>query len=149
MEQLNFDSGIREFSINGRAVLRFNPADPNVYARYIEAVDKISKVEKDLGKKANAIDPNAGDSYQKQLFLMRDADKKVKVILSETFGEGNDFEQIFDGVNVMAVAVNGERVIVNFINMIGPIIEAGATDFVEKQVSETKLNREQRRAMKK
>ena len=29
--ELNIDTGVEEFRVNGRGVLRFNPADPNLY----------------------------------------------------------------------------------------------------------------------
>ena len=32
--ELNIDTGVEEFSVNGRGVLRFNPADPNLYHRF-------------------------------------------------------------------------------------------------------------------
>ena len=41
MEKLQFDSGIKEYKINGAGVLRFNPGDPNLYARFLEAGDKL------------------------------------------------------------------------------------------------------------
>lgn len=149
MEQLTLDVGIKEYNINGNAILRFNPADPNLYARYIAAIDKIDAVEKEMQEKAKTIDENAPDYAKKSCNLMAEADSKVKSVLAETFGNGNDFEKIFDGVNVMAVAVNGERVIANFMNLVGPMLETGVTAFVEKQVEERKLNRQQRRAMNK
>ena len=33
--ELNIDTGVEEFSVNGRGVLRFNPADPNLYHRFL------------------------------------------------------------------------------------------------------------------
>ena len=149
MEQLTLDVGIKEYNINGTAVLRFNPADPNLYARYIASIDKIDAVEKEMQEKAQAIDENSPTFAEESFNLMAEADAKVKEVLSETFGNGNDFDKIFDGVNVMAVAVNGERVIANFMNLVGPLLDAGVTSFVDKQVEEKKLNRQQRRAMAK
>ena len=35
--ELNIDTGVEEFSVNGRGVLRFNPADPNLYHRFFAA----------------------------------------------------------------------------------------------------------------
>ena len=35
--ELNSDTGVEEFSVNGRGVLRFNPADPNLYHRFFAA----------------------------------------------------------------------------------------------------------------
>ena len=37
MKQLTIDTGVEEFCINGRGVLRFNPADPNLYHRFFDA----------------------------------------------------------------------------------------------------------------
>ena len=33
--ELNIDTGVEEFRVNGRGVLRFNPADPNLYHRFL------------------------------------------------------------------------------------------------------------------
>ena len=41
MEKLTFDTGLQRYRINGGAVLTFNPADPNVYARFMDAVEEI------------------------------------------------------------------------------------------------------------
>ena len=35
--ELNIDTGVEEFRVNGRGVLRFNPADPNLYHRFFAA----------------------------------------------------------------------------------------------------------------
>ena len=55
MEKLQFDSGVKEYRINGGGVLRFNPGDPNVYARFLEAADKLQQLEQDLAQKAKLL----------------------------------------------------------------------------------------------
>ena len=50
MEKIQFDSGIRAYRINGGATMRFNPADPNLYARFLEAGEKMGEIEKTLQK---------------------------------------------------------------------------------------------------
>lgn len=149
MEVLNFDSGIREFNINNNGVLRFNPGDPNVYARFVEASEKIQKIEKDMTEKAAELKENDGAAV---LRLLADADKQMKDVLSWVFGQGNDFEQILAGVNLMAVATNGERVITNLLNALLPIIQQGAEDCAQQQISDAvqqaQLNRAARRAQK-
>ena len=151
MEQLNlnFDNGVKEYSINGRSTLRFTPADPNVYARYVDCIEKINDIEADMRKTSTELDENATDYAKKSLDIMRDADTKVKAMLGETFGIQNDFDAIFDGVNVMAVAVNGKMVITNFMEMMAPVLEDGAKRFVDQAVEQKQLNRKQRRAMQK
>ena len=149
MEKLIFDSGIKEYQINGKGVLRFNPSDPNVYGRFMEAMDKIKAVEKKMAAKANAIDTTKGDQHtgETTLRIMCDTDKQMKAILNEIFGHENDFDKILEGVNLMAVATNGKRVVTNLIEALQPIMESGAKMCASGEVEEAKLNRAQRRAM--
>ena len=147
MEILNFDSGIREYKINNNGVLRFNPGDPNVYARFMEAAEKIQGIEKELESKAKALEEKDGAAV---LQLLSTADKQMKEVLSWVFGKGNDFDDIMEGVNLMAVATNGERVITNLLNALLPIIQEGAEACAQQQigdaVQQAQLNRAQRRA---
>ena len=152
MEKLIFDSGIREFQINNNGVLRFNPGDPNVYARLMESGEKIQKVESELLAKAETTisadqEENNGAAM---LQLMAEADKKVKEILAWIFGADNDFDKIFAGVNLMAVGANGERVLTNFLSALLPVVQEGAEKCAKQQISaatmQAKGNRAQRRA---
>lgn len=148
MEALNFDSGIKEYQINGKSVLRFNPSDPNVYGRYVDAMDKIKAVEKKAVEKAKKIGNKDGqEAGEAAIRIMCDTDKQMKAILNEIFGRGNDFEEILEGVNLMAVASNGRRVVTNLLEALQPIMEEGARACAEGEVEAAKLNREQRRAM--
>lgn len=152
MEKLFFDNGIREFKINDNGVLRFNPADPNVYARLMESGEKIKQVESELLAKAKEIMPADEESANGAVMvqLMAEADRKIKEILKWIFGSGNDFDEIFAGVNLMAVSANGERVLTNFLSALLPIVQEGAEKCAKQQVSgatlKAKANRAQRRA---
>lgn len=147
MDKITFDSGIRTYRINGNGVLRFNPSDPNVYARFMDAVEKIKTVESEQAHKASQIDKNAESAPEEILRIMSETDKKIKELLDHVFGCGNDFDEILEGVNLMAVATNGERVVSNLINALLPIMESGAKACVQSEVSNARLNREQRRAV--
>lgn len=152
MEKIIFDSGIKEYQINNNGVLRFNPSDPNVYARFVDAMDKIKSVEASLVAKAKDIDQiqDQVQSGAAVLRLMEEADREVKNILTEAFGKANDFDELLGGVNLLAVAGNGERVITNFLAVLQPILVAGAENCAKQQadvaVAEAKLNRAQRMA---
>lgn len=147
MQKLNLDLGIREHEIGG-GVLRFNPSDPNVYARFAEAGKRFSAVEKKLVAKAKEAGSEAPGKVM--LELMADADREMKEILTWIFGTHNDFDAIFCGINVMGVGDNGERAITNFIHAIQPIVEAGAKKCAKQQVNgalnKAQKNRAQRRA---
>ena len=122
MEKIQFDSGLKEYRINGEGVLRFNPGDPNVYARFLEAAEKIQNVEKELLAQAG----NQEDSGAQVVKLMAEADRKMKEVLNWVFGNGNDFNKILGGINLLAVAGNGERVVTNLFAALQPILVAGA-----------------------
>lgn len=149
MQKLNFDNGLKRFQINGNAVLEFNPSDMNVYSRFLEAAEKIAKVEETLVAKGGEINVDDGQAV---IRLMAEADAETKKILRYVFGEQNDFDKIFAGVNVMAVASNGERVITNFLAAITPIIMDGAKSYAKAKAAGVaggiKQNRAQRRAKK-
>lgn len=150
MKKLQIDFGIEEFEISNGKVLRFNPSDINVYNRLMEAQDKILAIEERLVKKAGEI-PKEGAGAQ-AVKLLAEADAEMKAVLQEIFGGSNDFESLFEGVNLMAPASNGERVITNFLEAITPIIEEGskkaARDLAKANAGSIKGNREQRRARK-
>lgn len=148
MENLIFDSGIKEFNVNGKGVLRFNPSDPNVYGRFVAAIDKIKAVETEMAGKAKALEKAGGESAGEAVIgIMCETDARMKKILNEIFGLDNDFDKILEGVNLMAVAGNGKRVVTNLLDALQPIMEAGAQACADGEVETAKLNREQRRAM--
>lgn len=123
MEKLHFDSGIKSYRV-GEGVLKFNPCDPNVYARFLEAAEKIQRVEQDLQQQAQSlIGEDAGSAAVK---LMEQADRKIKELLAWVFGSHNDFDAMLQGVNLLAVADNGERIITNFFEALQPVLVAGA-----------------------
>lgn len=147
MEQLIFDSGLKEYQMPG-GVLRFNPADPNVYDRFFQAVEKIKAVEQEQMAKATILEKKKpGNMAEETLKILRETDKKMKRILNEVFANDNDFDRLVQGVNLMAVGGNGERVITNLLEALMPIMEQGAKDFIGGEVDAAKLNREQRRAL--
>lgn len=147
MEQLIFDSGIKEYQINGKGVLRFNPSDPNVYARFMDLLPKIQDIEKETNEKAANVDNASANAGEETLRIMKEMDTRIKAVLNDVFGKENDFDQILEGVNLMAVASNGQRVIVNLMDALQPIMEAGVKKCVRSEVDTAKLNRQQRRAM--
>ena len=136
MENIQFDSGIRTYRINGEGVLRFNPGDPNVYARFLEAVEKLKAAEEELTRQAET-------AKETQIVeLMTQADRKMKEILDWVFGGDNDFGAILMGVNLLAVADNGERVITNLFTALEPVLVEGAKRCAGELAAKAKSERE-------
>ena len=130
MKKIKLDSGLEEVAI-GQGILRFNPKDPNLYVRFQEAVERLQQVEKDLVAQA----PEDGSAAVQ---LLKKADEKMKEILDWVFGAGNDFNEILGGVNLLAVAKNGERVVTNLFAALEPVLLEGAKACVEDQVAAAK-----------
>lgn len=120
MEKIQFDAGQRSYRINGNGILRFNPGDPNLYARFMEAVEKLQAVETELMQQGES---TRGEDIVK---LMGSADEKMKSILNWVFGGDNDFHKLLGGVNLLAVADNGERVVTNLFAALEPVLVDGA-----------------------
>lgn len=152
MEKLIFDSGVKEYRLGNGGILRFNPSDPNVYARFMVAMDKLPAIERELVDRAKALEQSDGSEPNgtEVLKLMEEADLKVKKLLNEVFGGDNDFHEILGGVNLLAVAGNQERVITNLLAALQPIMVSGAEKCAQQKVgaavTKARQNRAQRRA---
>ena len=124
MKNITLDTGIEEFSFAGGGVLRFNPCDPNLYARFMDVEKEITAVEQELSRATD-------DSSQPEtvLRLTREADRKAKEILNRAFGGENDFDKILGGVSLLAVTGNGQRVVSNLLAVLEEILTEGAARF--------------------
>ena len=132
MKRIKLDSGLEELAI-GNGILRFNPRDPNLYVRFEQAVQKLEETEKELVEKA----PESGMEAAK---LLHAADEKMKEILGWVFGPGNDFHAILGGVNLLAVAKNGERVVTNLFAALEPVLLEGARACAREKAASLKAN---------
>ena len=130
MKRIKLDSGVEQLAI-GEGVLRFNPKDPNLYVRFQEAVERLQQVEKELMASA----PEDGSAA---VALLHKADGKMKEILAWVFGPGNDFDRILGGVNLLAVAKNGERVVTNLFAALEPVLLDGAKACAAEQAAAAK-----------
>lgn len=143
MEKLKFDSGIREFDL-GCGVLRFNPADPNLYSRFLKGAEELKSLEKELTEKAAALQEDTDGAQV--VALLVEADTKMKVLLGKVFGEENDFEKILKGVNLMAVATNGQRVVTNLLQALEPVLLEGAELCAREKTQAARQKAQRRRA---
>ena len=135
MEKIQFDVGQRSYRINGGGILRFNPCDPNVYSRFLEAAAKLQAVEEELIRQTEEM---RNEEIVKALSA---ADEKMKGILNWIFGGDNDFHKLLGGVNLLAVAENGERVVTNLFAALEPVMIEGAKRCAGEQARLARENR--------
>ena len=69
---------------------------------------KFEEALAELEQQVQAQSPTGTDAIQ----LLAQADQRAKGLLAEVFGPGNDFDAMLGGTNLLAVAGNGQRVIV-------------------------------------
>ena len=111
MESIKIDCGIREFRINGKGVLRFNPADPNVYARFEEFMGALPLLAEETAD-------------------LQTLDTRLKKQLGQVY-PGNDFDKILGGVSLLAMAGNGHQVLMNLMEALIPLMEQGMEDYAD------------------
>lgn len=132
MKQLTIDTGVEEFCINGRGVLRFNPADPNLYHRFFDAGRDLEALDKELAEKTAAL-PEGDEAAEEGVALLAEYDRRIKALLGEIFGPENDFDAALGGVNLAGVAANGKRVVQNLLEALTPILQEGARRHLDAQ----------------
>lgn len=137
METLTLDLGIREYRL-GSGVLRFNPADPNVYQRFLQAARNIAALERELTASAET-------SGEELIALLSRLDGQIKQELTAVFGGDNDLEACLSGVNVLAVGSNGERIITNLFAALEPILTEGARLCADTAAAQALKQRQERR----
>ena len=141
MRELNFDSGIVEYRVNGKATLSFNRSDPTLYNRMQELNGKLAAIDSDLKKEKDAAEDGLA-----LVKLFSAYDKRIKAELSFVFGEQNDFDAIFEGQNVLSIAGNGKFLITNFIEALQPIIESGVKEYAKLEAANAVAQAKRERA---
>ena len=148
MENIVFDTGIREYRINGGAILRFNPSDPNLFMRFLRGAEKVSAMESDLTARFRELQTTGSPEKRTaaMLEIMDEADNALKTLLTDIFGPENDFHQVLDGVNLLAVAGNGQRVITNLLQSLQPVLVEGAEAYAGTKAEDALAQANARRA---
>lgn len=129
MHKLLVDTGVEEFEVNGRGVLRFNPGDPNIYHRFFAAREELAALDEELVRRSAEL-PGEGQGGE-SLDLLAEYDRRVKELLNRVFGAPNDFDLLLDGVNLAGVGANGRRVVENLLDALAPVLQEGARRTVQ------------------
>lgn len=123
MQNINFDDGFKEFTINGdeNRIVRFNPSDFGILDRVENTVAAFEEIERAL-KESNQ------DSIAE---VLNEIDKKIKQQINYIFNS-DIADIIFNGQSPMSL-VKGEFLFMRVIEAIVPIIKKA----VEKEQRES------------
>lgn len=117
MRELNFDSGLVTFKINGCVEVTFNPADTAFVERLYKAFDDLESKQEKYKAEVEALSNNA------EVFdYARERDAEMRKILDSLF-EVPVCDSLFKGMSVYAIA-NGLPVWMNFLMAIIDEVEA-------------------------
>lgn len=133
MKTITLDTGIEEYSFAGGGVLRFNPGDPNLYARFLEAESEMQALEEEMTAQADSV--SGKERAAAIVKLTAETDKKVKALLNRVFGGDNDFDKALGGVNLLAVTADGQRVAEKLFAALEEILTAGAERFAAEKAA--------------
>ena len=81
------------------------------------------------------------DSVEATIALTVEADRQVKQLLNQVFGGDNDFDKALGGVNLLATAGNGQRVMTNLMTLLENILAEGAERFAQDKADAIRQGR--------
>lgn len=123
MSELNFDTGIVTFSVNGKCDVAFNPTDSVFVERLFRAFDTLDK------KQEAYKDEVAKMTDKRQIFeFARKRDAEMREIINEVFGV-DLCASVFGDMNVYAMA-NGLPV---WCNLMLAVMDEVDTTFAREQ----------------
>lgn len=97
MKELNFESGLVTYSLNGKCEVTFNPTDSNFVERLYTAFEELDRKQEDYKSRAEGLDGRA------MFELARERDTEMRGIIDDVF-ECPVSDALFGGMNVYAVA---------------------------------------------
>ena len=120
MSELNFDTGLVTYKVNGQCEITFNPADVAFVKRLFNTFDGLSKRQDDIDVENGEIDGTA-------LFdLAEQREKEMRAEIDDIFGD-NVCDKIFGKVSVYALA-GGLPLWCNFLMAVIDKIDAAIED---------------------
>ena len=108
MKKLKFDSGLQSWQVGG-GVLTFNPGDPNLYSRFLGAVEQMQKLTAE-----QTLTPQQADASLREQIRTIFPDADVDAMLPQ---------------NLLAICGNGKPLVLNFLEAVEELLVEGARAF--------------------
>lgn len=120
MSELNFDTGLVTYKVNGQCEISFNPADVAFVKRLFNTFDNLSKQQEDIEENHQEIDG------VKLFELVEQQEKKMRTDIDDIFGDAV-CDKLFRNVSVFALA-GGLPLWCNFLMAVIDKIDAAIED---------------------
>lgn len=123
MKELNFDSGLVTYSLNGKCEVSFNPTDSNFVERLFKTFNELDKKQEAYKAEVEKI------SDKKEIFeIARKRDAEMRAMVDEAIGSPV-CDSLFGDMNIYALA-NGLPV---WCNLMLAIMDEVDTSFAREQ----------------
>lgn len=131
MAKITLATGIKEFEIADendvvRGKIRFNSTDANFIVR---AMRMSKDVEAWIDEVSN-LDENMSEMDIANLIV--DTDKKIKTAINNLFNDDNLSNVVFAGQSCLNIQPNGKPFVINFLEVIMPLVTADLDTVAEK-----------------
>lgn len=127
MQELNFDTGLVEVSVNGDRTIKVNRTDVGFLENLYALLGKLDAIDSETSKKLDK-----SDNLAKHFDYYRASDKKMREAVDSLFGDGFCGD-VFKNIRLMSVTPCGLTVIENFLY--------GVVDMMDDSVKESMENR--------
>lgn len=129
MQNINFDTGIKEYSINGdeSKIIRFSTTDYGIIDRIKTAMQAISALEK---KYKTAEQTDATDDAVNDMLVS--VDKAIRDQINYIF-DSDVCTMAFGNTNCLSDTKSGDPLFANFLNAIVPLIKKDMSSAVQNQ----------------
>lgn len=118
MKELNFETGLVEYKINGGTVVRFNPTDSNFVKRLFDAYDLLDSKQDFYKRRVETM------ADKKEVFVFaKEQDEEMRGIIDGLFNEPVS-DALFGGMNTYSLA-EGLPVWCNLMFMLMDEIDTG------------------------
>ncbi len=125
--ELNFATGLVDYTINGGAHVRFNPADIAFTERFYDTFIQLDSQQDEFQRRIDEI----GDDKAEFFAYARERDEEMRKLIDSLFGE-NIADEIFGEMSTYAVA-DGMPLWVNFLFAIAEEIRNAYDEEKRKQ----------------
>lgn len=99
MKELNFDTGVQVYKLNGKKEVSFNPTDASFMERLNASFEELDGIQEEYKARAGKADENASDFFE----FAHECDQKMRSIIDAVF-QDDVCDALFGDMNVYALA---------------------------------------------
>ena len=123
MKDLNFDSGVVTYSLNGKCEVSFNPTDSNFVERIYTAFNDLDKKQDEHKSRIEKM------ADKKEIFeFARERDAEMRTIIDGVF-DASVCDAVFGGMNIYAMASG----LPAWVNLMLAVMDECDTTFAREQ----------------